>query len=458
MYRKTKNNEYNESKDFVDLLGLIPINYKGDMIIFNNLIIEIKKQYPTFCDFIDNYFVKNKKQYFINGNYNYFNIPKDCRSNSYLENYNLYLKQNLGRKYNLNWNVSINFLKKEFARIKDKLTNNTNNNFLIKSKKTKFNTENYNEKQFSYNIIKNNKIIKNFRWLSYNENSCRYDVFIAFYTFYIFDFMSKNYLLLNFRLKEIHDIISEIKKKPILEKRNMFWKYCIDKKIDILETEINDSNIIINNDFGINGFIIQLFSIFKNIEYFCIKEKRLELCQICSRTKEFSETFNTHLITINENNIKLSNIESILTYSLIFDGLTKCDFCNFDDNLLTCRISYEIVEYPKFLFVIFDLGSYEIILNNAFYIKKLLVDRISFTKNDNYYLKGIITAPYHNHFTFYINHLNIESNLGDLELNKNYYYDDLQFNGCFQELDGIDSLYNYENTMILPYIVIYEKI
>ena len=44
-----------------------------------------------------------------------------------------------------------------------------------------------------------------------------------------------------------------------------------------------------------------------------------------------------------------------------------------------------------------------------------------------------------------------------MELNKNNYYDDLKFDGCFQELDGIDSLFNYDNKVILPYIVIYEK-
>ena len=55
----------NKCKDVVDLLGLIPINYKGDMNMFNNLINDLKKQYPNFIDFIDNYFIKNKKQFFI---------------------------------------------------------------------------------------------------------------------------------------------------------------------------------------------------------------------------------------------------------------------------------------------------------------------------------------------------------------------------------------------------------
>lgn len=279
----------------------------------------------------------------------------------------------------------------------------------------------------------------------------------SMYTFCIFVFIQNKYPVINISLKEIHYLITEIKIYPVLEKRNKLWNYCINKKIDILETDNNDRSVVINNGFGLNGYIVQLFSIFKDIKYFCIKEKRLEICQICSRTKEFSENFHSHLITINENNIKLSNIETILSYSLIFDGLVKCDFCNFEDNLLTCRISYKIIEFPKYLFVLFDLSSYQMILNNVVFIKKLLVDKLSFNENVNYNLKGIITTPFHIHFTFYINHLNLENILGDLELNKNYYYDDLEFDGCFQELDGIDSLFNYDNKVILPYIVIYEK-
>ena len=52
----------------------------------------------------------------------------DCRSNSYIENYNLYLKKNFGKKYNLNWNKFIRFIKNESTRIRNKLTIDTNKN------------------------------------------------------------------------------------------------------------------------------------------------------------------------------------------------------------------------------------------------------------------------------------------------------------------------------------------
>ena len=61
-------------------------------------------------------------------------MPIDCRSNSYLENYNLFIKKILGKKYNLNWDIFINFLKDESDRIRNKLTLNTEKNIITKSK------------------------------------------------------------------------------------------------------------------------------------------------------------------------------------------------------------------------------------------------------------------------------------------------------------------------------------
>ena len=51
---------------------------------------EIKNKFPYTKDIIDNYYEKNFQKFFINGDYNYSLLPVVCRSNSYLENYNLY--------------------------------------------------------------------------------------------------------------------------------------------------------------------------------------------------------------------------------------------------------------------------------------------------------------------------------------------------------------------------------
>ena len=46
-------------------------------------------------------------------------------------------KKNLGKKYDLNWDLFINFLKKESSRIRDKLTVGTDKNIIHEAKKNK---------------------------------------------------------------------------------------------------------------------------------------------------------------------------------------------------------------------------------------------------------------------------------------------------------------------------------
>lgn len=66
--------------------------------------------------------------YFINGDYNYNELPDDCKSNNLLENYNLIMKKSLGLKYNLSWNKFNLFIKNELDQISLKLTTNTDKN------------------------------------------------------------------------------------------------------------------------------------------------------------------------------------------------------------------------------------------------------------------------------------------------------------------------------------------
>ena len=87
----------------------MPLVYNEDIKIIKSELEKIKEEEEIFSDFIGNYFYKYKLQFFISGEYNYSELPIDCDSNSYLENYNLFLKINLGRKYNLNWNLFITF-------------------------------------------------------------------------------------------------------------------------------------------------------------------------------------------------------------------------------------------------------------------------------------------------------------------------------------------------------------
>ena len=55
-------------------------------------------------------------------------IPSDCRTNSFLENYNGYITRKLGKHIETNWVNFMNFIKDESSRIIYKLYNATANN------------------------------------------------------------------------------------------------------------------------------------------------------------------------------------------------------------------------------------------------------------------------------------------------------------------------------------------
>ena len=70
MQKLTKQKQYT-------ILGLLPLQYKGDINYVKNKLNEIIKNYPKFKNVIEDYFVKYKLEYFINGDYNYNELPVD---------------------------------------------------------------------------------------------------------------------------------------------------------------------------------------------------------------------------------------------------------------------------------------------------------------------------------------------------------------------------------------------
>ena len=369
------------------------------------------------------------------------------------------MKQNLGKKYKLRWNVFIDFLKSESSRIRNKLTKDTESNILEKVKKTKFGLEKYTEKNFKENVRMNtNKFyITNFRWLKYSHNSCRYDVFSTLYIFLLFDYINANLSIMNDKIKNIHVFFEDIKKEKSENALNKLWEYCIRNKIDIEKTEINNIDLTVESGFGLNGAIVQLFSIFKNDYNFCIQEKRQETCQICNNILDFAPSFHSHLIIIDEPSLKMNNIEMIINYSLVYDGLMTCNKYNLGKNFPTSRITYQIITYPKFLFILFDLRSYEQLKKNKNLLQKFFLEKLNLTEKDFYNLKGCVTCPSYNHFTLFINNLDISFDFEELENKKNYYYYDTEFNGNFQ-LCHTSDLYEIFTYDILPYLLVYEKI
>ena len=82
-YGLYKKNLKKDSDIILEALGKIPFIYKGDIKIFDLECGNLIKEYPTYDNFINNYFIHNKKKYFEDGSLDYSTVSKDCRSNSF---------------------------------------------------------------------------------------------------------------------------------------------------------------------------------------------------------------------------------------------------------------------------------------------------------------------------------------------------------------------------------------
>lgn len=129
-----------ESNIILYELGKYPFKFKGDINYINKECSNLIKSYPLYENFINNYFLKNHLNYFKDNSLNYSNIPNDCRSNSFLENYNGYIKQKLGKHLVVNWVNFIEFIKSESSRSIEKLLNSANSKFSAVQENISINT------------------------------------------------------------------------------------------------------------------------------------------------------------------------------------------------------------------------------------------------------------------------------------------------------------------------------
>ena len=111
------------SDKIIQKLSNLPFEYNGDMKIINQKLNKIIKKFPLYENYINNYFKVNKYEYFEDLSLDYNRIPIDFRTNNYLENYNGYIKNQLGKNRIINWVNFIYFIKLESRRSIEKLTN-----------------------------------------------------------------------------------------------------------------------------------------------------------------------------------------------------------------------------------------------------------------------------------------------------------------------------------------------
>jgi len=123
LYGLYKKKDKDISNKIIQKLSNLPFEYNGDMNIINQRINSLIKKYPLYENYINNYFKVNKYDYFEDLSLDYNRIPHDCRTNNYLENYNGYIKKQLGKNRIINWVNFIHFIKLESRRSIEKLTN-----------------------------------------------------------------------------------------------------------------------------------------------------------------------------------------------------------------------------------------------------------------------------------------------------------------------------------------------
>ena len=117
----------------------------------------------------------------------------------------------------------------------------------------------------------------------------------------------------------INDLIDSITKIIIQKNENYkfdFWKKLIDSKIDIEN---------LNSDgFNKKGFISQLFGIFKDNDYYCIKVRKRLHCNKCNKDFVIKD-YNIHpLIEMQKEYLDYDNINSIYLDKHFSDNIVIC--------------------------------------------------------------------------------------------------------------------------------------
>ena len=238
------------------------------------------------------------------------------------------------------------------------------------------------------------------------------------------------------------DSNNEIKDKLIYEKK--------DNKNNQLLSHLNTSTTI---NYSSSGYVNQLFSIFKNIDNFCKKESKFKDCSFCGKKDTIIINGSYHFVLINENIIILKNKFNILVenYKEIYSYDCECQN-NRIEKLCCVKIKYNIVKYPDFLFVLFDL-NYDSLVKNKEYIVLICESKILLNINIEYELKSAICCPFRNHFNVIIFSPAGSVINNNFSMNKIYNHDGCLNNGKIVSLNSGDDW----RSLGIPHILIYKK-
>ena len=425
-------------------LTSIPFRIEKEKNLTTSIFNKYNKLYEKDSDIINNlnafqeYFISFWNPFFLNESFNYKNLDKNFRSNSYIENYNKRIKDLLG-KYKFNNYIIIKYIApylgyNGFSVIPWPLflsfIINEEYNYTI----SLINDDKKPPKKVINNINKSNNIIINndVYFLKYNLYSCRYDSFFLIQSFVINLYIDKNNIKLENEssktIKKIGDILFNLNKDNL------------DKGLwEIIDFYNLDNIGITSNTLGYKNLfpISNIFNWLKKENFFCIKYNEITICNNCGYNKNEIFYF-TPLIPINLVHLNCKDLSEVIR--LLFEPTSssceKCSFENYAEGILkknsffmTCKQkiikSYNL---PDLLSFIFDLSNEherdENQYNNLIKLKdeyKHLIQEEIIIDKKYYKLVGTINQQTINHYSSCI--INNTNKIKNLEINRSYYYD-----------------------------------
>ena len=331
---------------------------------------------------------------------------------------------------------------------------------------TNINIINQQNKEFEFNL-KINELKKKEElvyFLSWKNNSCRYDVFFYLFTYIILPTIDK---IDKFENDNIN-ILKNISKELYSGNKRIFdggiWNLLNNYKTKFFDLTTSEKKYKQFNSF------LQCINILMNDPLFCIKYTTIEGCSLCNYQTTKNNYFQP-FVEINEQDLK-DNIDLNTKLNIIFQNISStCMNCGYakDGKIINKDTYYKIITTrlnPLYLFICFEfmglnsgefgdyleqeIKNYEIrIKYNKDIIKYIMNKKI--INNDEYVLVGVITTPSNDHYTGIL--INLSDDINKLVKNNSYYYDSRSVNHDIIGIENLDECLNNNN----PYIALYKK-
>ena len=174
--------------------------------------------------------------------------------------------------------------------------------------------------------------------------------------------------------------------------------------------------------------------------------------QLCKKKKEFLIKPYYEFFIINNEDITENSIMNIFIKKYKKYTSYNCECKRQDDYFQTTICEYQIISYPRFLMILFDL-SYENLLKYIKNIFDLLEQHLILNFNAEYNLRGLVIYPYKNHYSSIIFYPEGSLINTEFESNKIYIHDSLKNDGKIKEINDINGWKNEG----IPYLAIYSK-